>query len=90
VNQYKKVTREKFYTMKNKFRILAISLTLGLFIGLNTISIAQPPPPLNHGSEGNQGAGGAAPIGSGLVVLLGMGAAYGFKKVYNARKRLEE
>jgi hypothetical protein len=85
-----KITKEKFYTMKNKIRILAISLTIGLFIGLNTNSIAQPPPPVNHGSGGNQGAGGAAPIGSGLLVLLGMGAAYGAKKVFNARKRLEE
>jgi hypothetical protein len=81
VNQFKSTTREKFHTMKNKFRILAISLTLGLFIGLNNISIAQPPPPANHGSDGNQApSGGAAPIGSGLLLLLGMGAAYGAKK----------
>jgi len=78
--------------MKNRFRILAISLTLGLFIGISAISIAQPPnPPGSHGSGGNQAPGGGmAPIGSGLVVLLGMGAAYGAKKVFNARKKLEE
>ena len=78
--------------MKNKFKILAISLTLGLFIGISGISLGQPgpPPPSEHGQGGNQAPGGAAPIGSGLVMLLGMGAAYGFKKIYNARKRLEE
>jgi hypothetical protein len=78
--------------MKNKFRILAISLTVGLLIGISAISIAQPPnPPGGHGSEGNQApAGGLAPIGSGLVILLGMGAAYGTKKLFNARKKLEE
>jgi hypothetical protein len=73
--------------MKNKCRILAISLTLGLVIGISAISLAQPPnPPGAHGV----GGGGPAPIGSGLVVLLGMGAAYGAKKLFNARKRLEE
>lgn len=78
--------------MKNEFRILAISLTLGLFIGMSAISLAQPPnPPGDHGSTGNQAPGGGmAPIGSGLIVLLGMGVAYGAKKVFNARKKLEE
>jgi hypothetical protein len=78
--------------MKNKFRILAISLTLGLFIGMSAISFAQPPnPPGSHGSGGDQApAGGMAPIGSGIVMLLSMGAAYGAGKVFNARKRLEE
>jgi len=78
--------------MKNKFRILAISLTLGLIIGISAISLAQPPnPPGNHGSTGNQAPGGGmAPIGSGLVILLSMGAAYGARKVFNARKRIEE
>ena len=78
--------------MKNRFRILAISLFIGLFFGLTAISIAQPPdPPGGHGQGGNQlPGGGMAPIGSGLVILLSMGAAYGAKKVYNARKRIEE
>jgi len=78
--------------MKNRFKILAISLTFGLLIGLSAISIAQPPdPPGGHGSGGNQSPGGGlAPIGSGLIVLLGMGAAYGAKKIFDARKKLEE
>lgn len=78
--------------MKNTFRILAISLTLGLIIGISAISLAQPPnPPGNHGSTGNQSpSGGMAPIGSGIVMLLSMGAAYGAKRVFNARKKLEE
>jgi hypothetical protein len=80
--------------MKNKFQKLAIALTLGLFIGLSAVSFAQPsapPPPANHGSGGNASpGGGTAPIGSGLVILLGLGAAYGTKKVFNARRKLEE
>jgi hypothetical protein len=78
--------------MKNTFKILAVSLTLGLMIGISAMSIAQPPnPPGSHGSTGNQSpSGGMAPIGSGIIMLLSMGAAYGAKKVFNARKKLEE
>ncbi len=61
--------------------LLAILPTL-LFV---TTAIAQPPPPPDeHGQDQNQPA---APIGSGLVILLTLGAAYGARKVYNARRR---
>lgn len=53
---------------------------------LVTAAIAQPPPPDNHGQDDNQPA---APIGSGLAILMALGAAYGAKKVYNARRRLD-
>jgi hypothetical protein len=43
-----------------------------------------PPPPTEHGIEGNQDAG--APIGGGLFILLGLGAAYGGKKIYDMKK----
>ena len=43
-----------------------------------------PPPPGSHGGGGDFEA---APIGSGLLILLSLGLAYGGKKVYNARKR---
>jgi hypothetical protein len=81
-----------FNIMKNKFKIVAAVLTLGFIIGLSTISIPQPPPPpAGHGYTGDTAPGGGmAPVGSGLVLLLSMGAAYGAKKVFNARKRLEE
>lgn len=46
---------------------------------------AQSSPPANHGATGNQ-SGGGAPIGGGLLILLGLGAAYGGKKLYNHRK----
>lgn len=42
-----------------------------------------PPPPGSHGGDQNI----SAPIGSGLLILLSLGLAYGGKKVYNARKR---
>lgn len=41
-----------------------------------------PPPPGGHGQSDNQ----AAPIGGGLFILLGLGAAYGGKKIYDMQK----
>ena len=57
-----------------------------------TCASAPPPPPPPPGGGGNPNpiGGGPAPIGSGVIMLISMGAAYGAKKVYNARKRLEE
>jgi hypothetical protein len=51
---------------------------------------APPPPPPPGPGGGDVPIGGTAPIGSGLIILVSMGAAYGAKKFYNARKRLEE
>ncbi len=82
-------TQEKRMTMKNRFKILALGLTLGFIIGLSNISIPQPPPPPDHGDPGDV-PGGTAPVGSGLVLLIGMGAAYGSRKLYRAWKNIEE
>jgi hypothetical protein len=81
------------YTMKNIVKKLVTSLALVMFIGLGSFVAAQPgppPPPSGHGTDGNQAPGGGAPIGSGLVIMITMGAAYGAKKIFDARKRLEE
>ena len=48
---------------------------------------APPPPPDGHGGDTNQPAGDGAPIGSGLAILLSLGAAYGGKKVWDFRKK---
>jgi hypothetical protein len=56
------------------------------FSGINAQDPPPPPPP-NGGQGGNQ-AGGAAPLDGGLSILIALGAAYGGKKLYNARKRL--
>jgi hypothetical protein len=78
--------------MKKAILNLIIS---GLFVIVPVIiASASAPPPPPPGGPGGSGAqpigGGGAPIGSGLVMLISMGAAYGAQKVYNARKRLEE
>jgi len=70
-----------------KYRKLIATLVLTLSF---TALLAQAPPPPNGGqspgSGGNTPVGNGAPIGSGLFILLGLGAAYGGKKVYDMRK----
>ena len=73
--------------MKAIFKILTIAV---FFLMFNVVANAQaPPPPEGSGGQsgsGNVPGGGGAPIGSGLVVLLALGAGYGAKKVYSFRK----
>ena len=40
----------------------------------------------DDGPGGGDPPGGGAPIGGGLFILLGLGAAYGGKKLYNLNK----
>ncbi len=69
---------------------ISIIFTLALALSFSISSFAQPEPPSGHGSGSNQN-GGNAPIGGGLTILLGLGAAYGGKKLYDSRKEsLEE
>lgn len=58
-----------------------------LFFATAVIAFGQgaPPPPDSHGLTEDQ-SGGGAPIGSGLVILLSLGAAYGGNKLYDLKK----
>ncbi len=47
-----------------------------------------PPPPESQGANGNQESR-SAPIGGGIAMLLTMGAAYGGKKYYDYRKKMQ-
>ena len=67
-------------------------ITAAVFIfAISTLS-AQTPPPPNDGIDPGGGntpvGGGGATIGGGLFILLGLGAAYGGKKIYKMRKKL--
>jgi hypothetical protein len=74
-------------TMK-KF-ITTSLIILGFFLTSNPlISQPPPPPPGGHGDTGNQNAG-STPIGGGLFILLGLGAAYGGKKIYDLREEMK-
>ncbi len=57
------------------------------------LTLAQTPPPPNGGGDpgsGNTPVGGGAPIAGGIGILLALGAAYGGKKVWEYRKKMEE
>ena len=79
--------------MKRNIQLIVFTLAMLLFVGLN-VSIAQgppPPPPSGHGATGNQEpANNGAPIGTGIALMSGLFAAYGAKKAWDARKKLEE
>ncbi len=49
-----------------------------------------PDPPGGHGSGNDEEPGGNAPIGSGMIILLSLGAAYGGKKLYEMKKEDSE
>lgn len=65
-------------------------LLLSLVIMFSLASIAQPPLPPGDGPEGEPEDWQPAPIGGGIAVLIALGAVYGAKKVYDARRKLCE
>ncbi|MCF8230481.1 MAG: hypothetical protein K9G58_15235 [Bacteroidales bacterium] len=72
-----------------KKHIATIALIISLLFPLSLISQnVPPPPPPDHDATGNQEGGRGAPIGGGLLILLGLGGAYGGYKGYrNFKKR---
>jgi len=49
-----------------------------------------PIPPPNHGNAGNApGHAGGAPVGEGMLILIGLAGLYGGKKVYDMRKEVK-
>ena len=73
--------------LKNILKVFVVLLFVG---GSFTVSAQPPPPPAGSGNDSTNKLGGNAPIGGGLFILLGLGAAYGGRKVYNLRKELNE
>ncbi|MBK9357812.1 MAG: hypothetical protein IPN08_10560 [Bacteroidales bacterium] len=82
--------------MKYLIPLTRTILISGLFLGLNIAVFAQggppppPPPGGGHGQTTNQPPqGGNAPVGGGLFILIGLGAAWGAGKVIAARREKE-
>lgn len=72
--------------MKKHLATIALIISLLFPLGLISQDVPPPPPP-GHDNTGNQD-GGRAPIGGGLLILLGLGSAYGGHKGYrNFKKR---
>ncbi|MDP3462010.1 MAG: hypothetical protein Q8S18_04375 [Bacteroidales bacterium] len=74
-----------------KTQLIKTILTITFVVGSSVLLAQVPPPPPGggHGGGDNQ-PGGGAPIGSGIGILLALGAAYGGKKVYRAFKNAEK
>ncbi len=75
---------------KKLLRILILTVfAISAPMLINNAFADDPPlPPASHGQSGNQPTGGGAPIGSGIIILLSLGAGYGAKKIYDVRKKL--
>ena len=69
--------------MKKYITSVLITIAFSLF-ALNGFTQPPPPPSGDHGQSGNQ-PGGDAPIGSGMIILLSLGAVYGGKKLYELK-----
>lgn len=73
--------------IKAIFAIVVVSLFFavsGAYAGTN------PSDPPGAPQAGDQPIGGGAPVGSGLAILLSLGAGYGAKKAYNYYKKDKE
>ncbi len=71
---------------KKYFYILLLTLAFTWLGGYRAEAQTVPPPPDTHGATDNQASGGGAPIGGGMFILLGLGAAYGGKKLYDMKE----
>lgn len=71
----------------SKFLIVLAFLVMPLFS--TQVIAGDPPPPPDPGSGGDI-PGGGAPIGGGLLILLSLSAGYGLKKLYDARRKIDE
>ena len=69
------------------FQLLIIVALIFQSINIANAQEPPPPPPGGHDLNGNQEKGNGAPIGSGLLIMLGLGAGYGLKKFYDTRKK---
>jgi len=76
--------------MKKVISILTV-LVISLFLTINAnAQILGPSNPPGDPQPGDQPIGGGAPVGGGLFILLGMGAAYGGRKLYKLRQEDNE
>ena len=64
--------------LKNIFLPLILTIFLAFSVSTTQASNNPPDPPGGgHGTGNDQEPGGTAPIGSGMIILLSLGAAYG-------------
>jgi hypothetical protein len=69
--------------------LISILFIVSISISSNQL-LAQGPPDPPDDPTGDGPVGGGAPIGSGIAILLTLGAAYGGRKVYQYWKSQKE
>ena len=70
-----------------KFISITTVIIISLFLSIPAAHATDPGnPPVDPQAGGDQPIGGGAPIGGGSLILLGMAAAYGGRKLYNINK----
>ena len=76
--------------MKKVISIISI-LVVSLFFAISVnAQIMGPSDPPSGPQPGDQPIGGGAPIGGGVFILLGMGAAYGGRKLYKLNQEKDK
>jgi hypothetical protein len=73
--------------IKKAIAVLGLLMFLASPLSMLSQDVPPPPPGGGHGAETNQTGGRGAPIGGGLLILLGLGGAYGGYKIYQKRKK---
>ena len=69
--------------------LIAILVFICTPLLMNNVFADVPPDPGGGPGGGDLPVGGGAPIGGGLIIMAAMGAAYGSKKLYDGRRRLQ-
>ena len=67
--------------MNKLLKVLKKAFFILILVSADINLHAQPGMPPGHGQNGDQGAGGFAPIGEGIVILLASAVAYGIRKI---------
>jgi len=62
--------------------LIKLTFIIAFTISSTALLAQGPPPPPGDPNSGGGPVGGNAPIGSGIAILLSLGAAYGGRKVY--------
>lgn len=72
--------------IKNIAKVVVLILIINSLTVFTVGAVVPPPPPPGHGQSGNV-PGGGAPVGSGLLILTVLGAAYGAKKMLHRSEK---
>jgi hypothetical protein len=67
--------------------IIVVVVLLVTPIFLSSTFADTPPDPGGGPGSGDSPVGGGAPIGGGLIIMLALGAVYGSKKTFDAKKK---